>query len=152
MPGKGRPPQAIPSPISRHIITCYVRYQGSKHTVIYILVQTIMSVQAKLEVVRKKHIVHLTGFGDDNNNNDNDKIRVVNITGARGNQSVWWQVTTSNGIYLCVSFYLRIFHFMFAQAGSIEVFRHDIMEHISEIRAISRFCWSMLTCCTIKPL
>ena len=29
MPGKGRPPQAIPSPISRHIITCYVRYQGS---------------------------------------------------------------------------------------------------------------------------
>ena len=63
MPGKGRPPQAIPSPISRHIITCYVRYQGSKHTVIYILVQTIMSVQAKLEVVRRKHIVHLTGFG-----------------------------------------------------------------------------------------
>ena len=50
MPGKGRPPQAIPSPISRHIITCYVRYQGSKHTVIYILVQTIMSAQAKLEV------------------------------------------------------------------------------------------------------
>ena len=49
MPGKGRPPQAIPSPISRHIITCYVRYQGSKHTVIYILVQTIMSVQAKLD-------------------------------------------------------------------------------------------------------
>ena len=34
MPGKGRPPQAIPSSISRHIITCYVRYQGSKHTVI----------------------------------------------------------------------------------------------------------------------
>ena len=63
MPGKGRPPQAIPSPISRHIITCYVRYQGSKHTVIYILVQTIMSVQAKLEVVRRKHIVHLTSFG-----------------------------------------------------------------------------------------
>ena len=63
MPGKGRPPQAIPSPISRHIITCYVRYQGSKHTVIYILVQTITSVQAKLEVVRRKHIVHLTGFG-----------------------------------------------------------------------------------------
>ena len=62
MPGKGRPPQAIPSPISRHIITCYVRYQGSKHTVIYILVQTIMSVQAKLEVVRRKHIVHLTGL------------------------------------------------------------------------------------------
>ena len=58
MPGKGRPPQAIPSPISRHIITCYVRYQGSKHTAIYILVQTIMSVQAKLEVVRRKHIVH----------------------------------------------------------------------------------------------
>ena len=58
MPGKGRPPQAIPSPISRHIITCYVRYQGSKHTVIYILVQTIISVQAKLEVVRRKHIVH----------------------------------------------------------------------------------------------
>ena len=63
MPGKGRPPQAIPSPISRHIITCYARYQGSKHTVIYILVQTIISVQAKLEVVRRKHIVHLTGFG-----------------------------------------------------------------------------------------
>ena len=63
MPGKGRPPQAIPSPISRHIITCYVRYQGSKHTVIFILVQTIMSVQAKLEVVRRKHIVHLAGFG-----------------------------------------------------------------------------------------
>ena len=63
MPGKGRPPQAIPSPISRHIITCYVRYQGSIHTVIYILVQTIMSVQAKLEVIRRKHIVHLTGFG-----------------------------------------------------------------------------------------
>ena len=35
MPEKGRPPQAIPSPISRHIITCYVRYQGSKHTFIY---------------------------------------------------------------------------------------------------------------------
>ena len=73
VPGKGRPPQAIPSPISRHIITCYVRHQGSKHTVIYIymyiyiyiytLVQTIISVQAKLEVVRRKHIVHLTGFG-----------------------------------------------------------------------------------------
>ena len=63
MPGKGRPPQAIPSPFSRHIITCYVRYQGSKHTVIYILVQTIISVQAKLEVIRRKHIVHLTGFG-----------------------------------------------------------------------------------------
>ena len=63
VPGKGRPPQAIPSPISRHIITCYVRYQGSKHTVIYILVQTIISVQAKLEVVRRKHIVHLIGFG-----------------------------------------------------------------------------------------
>ena len=77
MPGKGRPRQAIPSPISRHIITCYVRYQGSKHTVIYIyiyvytyiyificiLAQTIISVQAKLEVVRRKHIVHLTGFG-----------------------------------------------------------------------------------------
>ena len=29
----------------------------------YILVQTITSVQAKLEVVRRKHIVHLTGFG-----------------------------------------------------------------------------------------
>ena len=67
MPGKGRPPQAIPSPISRHIITCYVQYQGPKHTVIYIyiyiLVQTVISVQAKLEVVRRKHIVHLTGFG-----------------------------------------------------------------------------------------
>ena len=63
MPGKGGPPQAIPPPISRHIITCYVRYQGSKHTAIYILVQTIISVQAKLEVVRRKHIVHLTGFG-----------------------------------------------------------------------------------------
>ena len=71
MPGKGRPPQAIPSPISRHIITCYVRYQGSKHTVIYIyiyiyiyiLVQTVISVQAKLEVIRRKHIVYLTGFG-----------------------------------------------------------------------------------------
>ena len=37
MPGKGRPPQAIPSPISRHIITCYVRYQGSKHSYIYTL-------------------------------------------------------------------------------------------------------------------
>ena len=35
MPGKGRPPQAIPSPINRHINTCYVRYQGSKYTVIY---------------------------------------------------------------------------------------------------------------------
>ena len=33
------------------------------HSYIYILVQTIMSVQAKLEVVRRKHIVHLTGFG-----------------------------------------------------------------------------------------
>ena len=32
VPGKGRPPQAIPSLISRHIITGYVRYQGSKHT------------------------------------------------------------------------------------------------------------------------
>ena len=62
MPGKGRPPQAIPSPISRHIITCYVRYQGCKHTVICILVQTIISVQAQLEVVRRKHIVHLAGF------------------------------------------------------------------------------------------
>ena len=65
VPEKGRPPQAIPSPISRHIITCYVRYQGCKYTVlyiyiyiyiyiymyIYILVQTITSVQAKLEVV-----------------------------------------------------------------------------------------------------
>ena len=29
----------------------------------YILVQTIISVQAKLEVVRRKHIVHLKGFG-----------------------------------------------------------------------------------------
>ena len=27
-----------PSPISRHIITCYVRYQGSKYTVIYIYI------------------------------------------------------------------------------------------------------------------
>ena len=65
MRGKGRPPQAIPSPISRHIITCCVWYQGSKHTVIYIfiLVQTIISVQAKLEVVRRKNIFHLTGFG-----------------------------------------------------------------------------------------
>ena len=72
VPGKGRPPQAIPSPISRHIITCYVRYQGSKYTAniyiyiyiyIYTLVQTIICVQAKLEVVRRKHIVHLTGFG-----------------------------------------------------------------------------------------
>ena len=81
MPEKGRPPQAIPSPISRHIITCYVRYQGSKYTVIYIyiyiyiyisyiyiiyiytLVQTIISVQAKLQVARRKHIVHPTGFG-----------------------------------------------------------------------------------------
>ena len=32
VPGKGRPPQATPSLISRHIITGYVRYQGSKHT------------------------------------------------------------------------------------------------------------------------
>ena len=39
------------------------------------------------------------GDVDDNNTNDNDKIRVVNLTGARGNRSVWWQVTTSNGIY-----------------------------------------------------
>ena len=68
VPRKGRPPQAIPSSISRHIITCYVR-QGSKYTVIYIyiymntLVQTIASAHAKLEVVRRKHIVHLTGFG-----------------------------------------------------------------------------------------
>ena len=85
----------------------------------------------------------------------NDKIRVVNLTGARGNRSVWWQVTTSNGIYwiyLCVSFHLHIFHFMFVRAGSIKVFRHDIMEHNSEIRVISRFGSSMLTCCTIKPL
>ena len=29
----------------------------------YTLVQTIISVQANLEVVRRKHIVHLTGFG-----------------------------------------------------------------------------------------
>ena len=75
------------------------------------------------------------GDVDDNNNNDNDKIRIVNLTGVRGNRSVWWQVTTSNGlywIYLCVSFHLRIFHYMFVRAGSLEVFRgHDIMEHIS---------------------
>ena len=67
MPRKGRPPQAIPSSISRHIITCYVRYQGFKYSYIYIyiytLVQIIISVQAKLEVVRRKHIVHLKGFG-----------------------------------------------------------------------------------------
>ena len=35
VPGMGRPPQAISSPLSRHMITCYVRYQGSKCTVIY---------------------------------------------------------------------------------------------------------------------
>ena len=36
VPEKGRPPQAIPSTISRHIIPCYVRYQGSKiHSYIY---------------------------------------------------------------------------------------------------------------------
>ena len=29
----------------------------------YTLVQTFISVQAKLEVVRRKHIVHPTGFG-----------------------------------------------------------------------------------------
>ena len=81
VPGKSRPPQTIlPLPISRHIITCYVRYQGSKYTVIYIyiyiytyslsiyiyvyiLAQTIISVQAELEVVRRKHIVHLTVLG-----------------------------------------------------------------------------------------
>ena len=28
-----------------------------------ILVQTIISVQAKQEVVKRKHIIHLTGFG-----------------------------------------------------------------------------------------
>ena len=54
-------------PLSADIITCYVRFQWSKYTVIYIyiytLVQTIISVQAKLEVVRRKHIFHLTGFG-----------------------------------------------------------------------------------------
>ena len=38
VPGKGRPPQAIPSPISRHTITCYVRYQASKYTIIYIYI------------------------------------------------------------------------------------------------------------------
>ena len=40
-------------PISRIQIQLYI----------YTLVQTIISVQAKLEVVRRKHIVHLTGFG-----------------------------------------------------------------------------------------
>ena len=39
--------------------------------------------------------------------------------------------------YIC--FHLRIFHFMFVGAGSIEVFRHDIMEHINEMRVISCF-------------
>ena len=33
------------------------------HISIYTLVQTIISVQAKLEVLRRKHIVHPTGFG-----------------------------------------------------------------------------------------
>ena len=37
---KGRPPQAIPSSINRHIITCYVRYQGSKDTIVYINIYT----------------------------------------------------------------------------------------------------------------
>ena len=52
-------------PISGHMITCYFRYQGSKYTVIYIytLVQTIISIQTKLGIVRRKHTVHPTGFG-----------------------------------------------------------------------------------------
>ena len=64
MPEKGRPPQAIPSPINIHIITCYIRYQGS-YTQLYIntLEQAIISVQAKLEVIRRKHIAHPTSFG-----------------------------------------------------------------------------------------
>ena len=33
------------------------------HSYIYTIVQIIISVQAKLEVVRRKHIVHPIGFG-----------------------------------------------------------------------------------------
>ena len=40
VPEKGRPPQAIPSSISRYIIIFYVRYQGSKYTVIHIYTRT----------------------------------------------------------------------------------------------------------------
>ena len=69
MTGKGRPPQAIPSPISKHIITCYVRYQGSKHTVIYIYIYIYprtnyhkcpSQTRGRQE---ETHCVHLTGFG-----------------------------------------------------------------------------------------
>ena len=49
------------------------------------------------------------------------------------------KLTTSNGMYLSVSFHLRIFHFMYIRTGSIEVFRHDTVKHISEIQEISRF-------------
>ena len=41
---------------------------------------------------------------------------------------------------------------MYVRAGSIEVFHHDIMEHTSGIRMISRFGWRILTCYTIKQL
>ena len=48
VPEKGRPPQAIPSPFSRHIITCYVRYEEYKYTIyIYIYIYIYISVQAK---------------------------------------------------------------------------------------------------------
>ena len=44
-------------------------------------------------------------YDDVDANNDNGKFRVVNLTRARRSRSVWWQVTTSKGIYLCVSFH-----------------------------------------------
>ena len=62
VPEKGRPPQAIPSPISRHNYMLHAISRIQRHSYIYTLVQTIISVQAKLEVVRRKHIVHPTGF------------------------------------------------------------------------------------------
>ena len=39
------------------------RIRTHSYIYIYTLVQTIITVQAKREVVRRKHIVHLTGFG-----------------------------------------------------------------------------------------
>ena len=77
MPEKGRPPQAIPSadtsnikdpnthththiyilPISRILIHTYICIYTKS------LLQIIISVQAKLDIARRKHIVHPTGFG-----------------------------------------------------------------------------------------
>ena len=53
-------------PISRIQIHSYVFiYIYIYIHIYYTLVQTIISAQAKLEDVRRKHIVHLTGFGAD---------------------------------------------------------------------------------------